>query len=123
VIKLAPTPFSPHLAPANFYLFPLLKSVLKGRRLCDATDIIENATEKLKINSQNGLQEYFQHLYNYWQKCIVAQEDVPEGISLTDCTVLYFSEIKLFRELLKLSRIASLWIEGTSGCKLLVYLL
>jgi len=37
VIKLARTPFSPNLAPANFHLFPLLKSVLKGRRLCDAT--------------------------------------------------------------------------------------
>jgi hypothetical protein len=79
VIKLAPTPFSPNLAPANFYLFPPLKSVLKGRRLCDATDIIEDATEKLRRLSQNGLQEYFQHLYSCWQKCIVAQEDFPEG--------------------------------------------
>jgi transposase len=41
-------PCSPDLNPADFYLFPPLKSTLKGRRLCDATDIIENATEELK---------------------------------------------------------------------------
>jgi len=70
VIKLASTP-SPNLAPANFYLFPLLKSVLKERDFRDATDIIENATVKLKRMSQNDLQEYFQHLYSCWQKSIV----------------------------------------------------
>jgi len=79
VIKLASTPFSPNLAPANFYLFPLLKSVLKGRCFRDAIDIIENATGKLKRISQNGLQEYFQHLYSCWQKRIVPQKDFPEG--------------------------------------------
>jgi hypothetical protein len=48
VIKLAPSPFPPNLAPANFYLFPLLKSALKGWRFPNAADIIENAKEKLK---------------------------------------------------------------------------
>jgi len=35
-------------APANFYLFPLQKSELKGRRFCDAADIFKNAKEGLK---------------------------------------------------------------------------
>jgi hypothetical protein len=39
---------------ADFYLFPRLKSALKGRRFCDATDIIKIATEELKRLSQNG---------------------------------------------------------------------
>jgi hypothetical protein len=39
--------YSPDLAAAEFYLFPQLKSALKGRRFYDATDIIKNATEKL----------------------------------------------------------------------------
>ena len=39
---------SPDLAPADFYLFPRLKSALKGRNFCDTTDIIKNATEELK---------------------------------------------------------------------------
>jgi len=45
-------PYSPDLAPADFYLFPRLRSALKGRRLCEATDIIKNATEELKRLSQ-----------------------------------------------------------------------
>jgi len=44
--------YPPALAPADFYFFPRLKSVLKGRRFRDATDIIENATKKLKRISQ-----------------------------------------------------------------------
>jgi hypothetical protein len=40
-------PCSPDLAPADFYLFPLLKSGLMKRRFCDDTDI-KNATEELK---------------------------------------------------------------------------
>ena len=45
-------PYSPDLAPADFYLFPRLRSALKGRRLFDATDIINNATEELKRLSE-----------------------------------------------------------------------
>jgi histone-lysine N-methyltransferase SETMAR len=37
-------PYSPDLAPADFYLFPSLKSTLKGQCFCNATDIIKNAT-------------------------------------------------------------------------------
>jgi len=38
------------------YLFPRLKSALKGWRLCDATYIIKNATEELKRLLRNGFQ-------------------------------------------------------------------
>jgi len=52
-------PFTPDLSPATFYLFPRLKSALKGRRLCDANDSNTNVTEELKNLSQNGFQECF----------------------------------------------------------------
>jgi len=55
-------PYSPNLAAADFYLFPQLKSALKGRRFCDVTEIIKNVTEELKRLSQNGFQECFRHL-------------------------------------------------------------
>jgi hypothetical protein len=45
---LEQSPYSPDLALADFYQFPQLKSALKGRRFCDAADIIKNATESLK---------------------------------------------------------------------------
>jgi len=57
VTTLEHPPYSPHLAPADSYLFALLKSALKGRCFCDVTNIIKNATEELKRLSQNGAQE------------------------------------------------------------------
>jgi len=53
-----------NLVPADFYLFSRLKSALKGRRYCGATDINKNATEELKRLLQNGFQEGFQQLYS-----------------------------------------------------------
>jgi transposase len=41
-------PCSPDLAPADYCLLPQLKSGLKKRHFCYATDIIKNATEELK---------------------------------------------------------------------------
>jgi len=38
----------PDLAPADFYLYPLLKLALKGLRFSHATNVIKNATEELK---------------------------------------------------------------------------
>jgi hypothetical protein len=52
VTTLEHPPYSPDLAPAAFYLFPRLRSALKERRFCNATDIIKNATEELKSFSQ-----------------------------------------------------------------------
>jgi hypothetical protein len=40
-----------YLAPADFYLFPRPKWTLKVQGFCDATDIITNATEELKVLS------------------------------------------------------------------------
>ena len=46
VTRLDHCPYSPDLAPADFYLFPLPKSTLDGRCFCNATDIIKNVTEE-----------------------------------------------------------------------------
>jgi len=49
----------PDQVVAEFYLFARNKSVSNRRRLCDATGMIKNATEELKILSQNGFQGMF----------------------------------------------------------------
>jgi transposase len=56
VTTLEHPPHSLDLAAADFYLVPREKSALKGRRICDVTDI-KNATEELKRFSQNFFQE------------------------------------------------------------------
>jgi transposase len=57
VITMERPPYSSDLAPADFYLFSRLISAVKGRRFCDSTDIIKNATEELKRLQQNGFLE------------------------------------------------------------------
>jgi hypothetical protein len=79
VAALKHPPHSPDLGPADFYLFPQLKSALKGWCFCDTTDIIKNAMKQVKRLSQNGFRECFQQLYSCWQKYIVAQGDYLKG--------------------------------------------
>jgi hypothetical protein len=60
VTTLEHPPYSPGLAPADFYQFPRMKSAM------NANDLIKNATEEMKRLSQNGFQECFQQPYSSW---------------------------------------------------------
>ncbi|KAJ4448751.1 hypothetical protein ANN_00142 [Periplaneta americana] len=64
-------PYSPDLSPPDYFLFPRLKSHLKGRRF-NAEEVIANATRALRRVSQNGFQACFQELYTRWQKYTLA---------------------------------------------------
>jgi hypothetical protein len=55
-------PYSPGLATAGVYLFARMKSAWKRQRFCDVADI-KNVMEELKRLSQNGFQDYFQHIH------------------------------------------------------------
>jgi hypothetical protein len=83
---------TPYLAPADFYLLRL-KSALKGRRFCDATDIIKNAQEGLKRLSKNDSQECFQNLYSRWREVYSFTRGLFwRKCSLNDFTVLYLTQ-------------------------------
>jgi hypothetical protein len=75
VTALEHTSYSPDLASADFYLFPQLKSALKGQNFCDATDVIKNATEELKRLLQISFQERFQHLCRCLPEVYSCRED------------------------------------------------
>jgi transposase len=49
-------PYSPDLAPSDFFLFPKIKEILKGRQF---DDIRSNTTAALKAISQNQFQNCF----------------------------------------------------------------
>ena len=87
VTTLEHPPYSPDLAPADFYPFPRLKSALKGRSICDVTDKFRNATEELKLPLEMFLipSQSLPEVYSYTRKLFEEK--------LYDCTVLYFSEI------------------------------
>ena len=79
VTTLEHSPHFPDLTPADSYLFPRLKSALKGRRVCDTTDIFKNATAELKRFSQYDFQKCFQHFYSRRQKYVVSKGQYFEG--------------------------------------------
>jgi len=54
-------PYSPELAPADFFLFPKLKSSLKGRQFQTVEEIEENSIWDLRAILQNTFQN--------WKKC------------------------------------------------------
>ena len=66
-------PYSPDLAPCDFFLFPKIKTKLKGRRFQDVTEIKENATRELRAIPEQAFQECFQQWKIRWNKCIASE--------------------------------------------------
>ena len=52
--------YSPDLAPSDFFLFPKIKKILKGRRFDDIDDIRANKMAALKAIPQNQFQNCFE---------------------------------------------------------------
>jgi hypothetical protein len=75
-------PYSPDLAPANFFLFPKLKSTLKGRCF-DATDEIQKiSTNELLAIPKEAFQKAFQSWQKCWERCVASEENYSDGDKL-----------------------------------------
>jgi len=72
-------PCSPDLAPADFFLFPKLKSSLKGRRFQTVEEIEENSIRDLRVIPQNTFQDAFQNWKKSWERCIKSGGGYFEG--------------------------------------------
>ena len=72
-------PYSPDLAPADFFLFPKLKSVLKGQRFDTAAEIKENSLKELRAIHPEEFKKSFLQLKRRWLKCIDVGGDYFEG--------------------------------------------
>jgi transposase len=59
IMKLDHPPYSPDLAPCDFWLFPKLKTALKGHRFSDIADIQEHAMTILQSIPEGEFQEMF----------------------------------------------------------------
>ena len=71
--------YSPDLAPVDFFLFPRLKSIMKGARFADVAAIQERATAVLRSNPKETFADSFQKLYERCQQCVVKDGDYFEG--------------------------------------------
>ena len=72
-------PYSPDLAPADFFLFPRLKSITKVARFADVVAIQERVTAVLRSIPKEAFADSFQKLYERCQKCVVKDGDYFEG--------------------------------------------
>jgi transposase len=72
-------PYSPDLAPADFFLFPKLKTTLKGHRFESIEVIKTNLLAKLRSIPTKAFQEGFRTLKKRWQRCIQSRGEYSEG--------------------------------------------
>jgi histone-lysine N-methyltransferase SETMAR len=72
-------PYSPDLAPADIFLFPRLKNIMKGARFADVATIQERETAVLRSIPTEAFADSFQKLYERYQKCVVKNGDYFEG--------------------------------------------
>jgi len=73
-------PYSPDLAPADFFLFPKLKTTLKGCHFQTTEETQENAIRELRAITESTFQEAFQQ----WKKRewrVASRGDYFEGDS------------------------------------------
>ena len=73
-------PFSPDFAPADFYLFPKLKSSLKGRQFQTVEEIEESSIRDLRAIPQNTFQDALQN----WKKKVRNGVSRVEGSALKE---------------------------------------
>jgi len=67
------SPFSPDLAPADFFLFPKLKTTLKGCRSQTLEKIQENAITELRAITESAPQEALQQWKKRWERRITSR--------------------------------------------------
>ena len=72
-------PYSPDLAPCDYFLFPKLKGTIKGTRFEGVEDIKSNVTSFLKRITKEDFAECFQVWRRRMEKCTEVQGDYFEG--------------------------------------------
>ena len=63
-------PYSPDLAPADYFLFPKVKSHLKGRLFDSISDIQKAATSTLNAIAKDDFYNGIQKLYDRANLCV-----------------------------------------------------
>ncbi len=66
-------PYSPDLAPCDFFLFPKLKSEMRGKRYANLPDLKRAVHSVFDSFSQEDWQECFHKLQDHWQRCVSSE--------------------------------------------------
>jgi hypothetical protein len=70
VVEIGHPPYSPHLAPADFFLFSTGKTARRGKRLQDVEDIKKNVTAELNAVPLEAFADCFQTLVERCKKYV-----------------------------------------------------
>ena len=73
VVVLDHPPYSPDLAPCDYFLFPKLKMKPKGKRFDTILDIQKVSTKVISAISEEDYQRCFQKLYDRCKACISSE--------------------------------------------------
>lgn len=65
-------PYSPDLAPCDFWLFPTVKNALRGRKFSSNEELNAAVRVKLRDLCSNGLHHVFDAWMKRWRRCIEA---------------------------------------------------
>ncbi|PNF29631.1 hypothetical protein B7P43_G16519, partial [Cryptotermes secundus] len=78
ILQVCQAPYSPDMAPCDFWLFPRLKTPIKGCRFYSREYIIQNTMAQLHAIPK-AFQNCFQGLKGCWVKCVESQGAYFEG--------------------------------------------
>lgn len=79
VTIIAQAPYSPDMAPADFFLFPKLKIPLRGRRFDSIEDIKQNSKRELLAIPKSSFSRAFEGWKRRWHTCVGTDGDYFEG--------------------------------------------
>ncbi|GFG36724.1 hypothetical protein Cfor_09438 [Coptotermes formosanus] len=71
--------YLPELAPCNFFLFPNIKSALKGTHFLLVEEVKAKMTQRLNILTENDLHHCFEQWQHHMQLCLNSEWDYSEG--------------------------------------------
>ena len=95
ITQVTQSPYSPYLVPCNFWLFPKLKSPLKGKRFQITDEIKENMMGQLMAIPTEDFAECFEEWKRCWENCVRSQGAYFEGtevsLSYIQCFLYHIS--------------------------------
>lgn len=78
-VMMPQPPYSPDIAPCDFFLFPKMKTNMKGRRFANIEEIKRQSLNELNAIPKSEFQKCFEDWKKRWHKCIIYDGDYFQG--------------------------------------------
>ncbi|KAG7170299.1 Mariner Mos1 transposase-like 5 [Homarus americanus] len=72
-------PYLLDLTPCDFYLFPKIKSIIKGTNFVSVQEVKANTTELLNSLTEHDLRNYFELWQHCMQLCVNSEGNYFDG--------------------------------------------